>query len=178
MPIAIGLLAIAVIVAIVLLLASRKPDAFHVERSIRIADAPEVIFAHIANLRRWEAWTPYDKDPAMRRTYGSHTVGVGAHFAWVGDKRVGQGELTIRESRPPYRQVMDLHMIKPFEGRSVATLTLTPEAGATRVTWSLDDTHSLVLKVMTLFINMDTMIGTDFEVGLVRLKALVEQARA
>jgi uncharacterized protein YndB with AHSA1/START domain len=92
---------------------------------------------------------------------------------------VGQGEISIREAQPPHKLVFDLHMIKPFEGRNVASFTLVPDGDSgrtTRVTWSLDDKHNLMLKTMTIFMNMDDMIGKDFAQGLAQLKTLVETA--
>lgn len=167
--------AIAVLVLGVLLYASTKPDSFHVERSVRISAPPDAIFPLINDLHRWDAWTPYNKDPAMKKTYSGSTAGVGARYAWEGNKQVGQGEISIREAQPPQLLVFDLHMIKPFEGRNVATFSLTPDGDGTRVTWSLDDKHRLVHKVMGIFLNLDTMIGKDFAVGLAQLKTVVEQ---
>jgi hypothetical protein len=168
-------IAIAVVILGVLIYASSKPEVFHVERSVRIHATPDAIFPLINDLHRWEAWTPYDKDPAMKKTYSGSDAGVGAHYAWEGKKQVGQGEISIRETLPPNLLVFDLHMIKPFEGRNVATFSLDPDGDATRVTWSLDDKHKLMHKIMSIFLNLDHMIGKDFAVGLDRLKALVEQ---
>jgi carbon monoxide dehydrogenase subunit G len=166
---------ILVLIAGVLLYASRRPDNYHVERSILIKAPADKIFAFINDFHRWDAWSPYNKDPAMQKTYSGSDSGKGAHYAWVGNKDVGQGEITLVDTTPPNKLVFDLHMIKPFEGRNVAAFSLAPEAGATRVTWSLDDKHTLFLKTLTLFMNMDKMIGKDFEVGLARLKELSEK---
>jgi hypothetical protein len=168
-------IAIAVVILGVLIYASSKPEVFHVERSVRIHATPDAIFPLINDLHRWEAWTPYDKDPAIQRTYSGSAAGVGARYAWEGNKQVGQGEISIRETLPPRLLEFDLHMVKPFEGRNVATFSLDPDGDATRVTWSLDDKHKLMHKIMSIFLNLDHMIGKDFAVGLDRLKALVEQ---
>jgi uncharacterized protein YndB with AHSA1/START domain len=173
---------IAVAIVALLLYASTKPDTFHVERSVLIQAAPEAIFPHINDLHQWDAWTPYNKDPAMKKTYsGSSAAGVGARYAWEGDKKVGQGEISIREAQPPHKLVFDLHMIKPFEGRNVAAFTLEPQSGngnttatTTRVTWSLDDKHKLLHKTMSIFLNLDNLIGKDFAQGLAQLKTLME----
>ena len=177
MSMALTIAAVVVLaIAALLLYASTKPDTFHVERSVLIQVAPEAIFPLINDLHRWDAWTPYNKDPAMKKTYSGSAAGVGARYAWTGDKNVGQGEISIREAQPPHKLVFDLHMIKPFEGRNVATFMLEPQSGGTttRVTWSLDDKHKLMHKTMSIFLNLDTMIGKDFAQGLAQLKTLME----
>jgi uncharacterized protein YndB with AHSA1/START domain len=159
----------------ILIYASTKPDTFRVERSINIKASPEKIFPLINDFHLWDAWTPYNKDPAMKKTYSGNDRGKGAHYAWEGNKDAGIGDITISETTPPSKLVFDLHMIKPFEGRNVAEINLIAEGAFTRVTWSLVDKHNLMLKTVSLFINLDNAIGKDFELGLARLKAVVEK---
>jgi hypothetical protein len=173
--IAIAAIAIVVLVAVILIYASTKPDTFHVERSINIKASPEKIFPFINDFHLWDAWTPYNKDPAMKKTYSGNDSGKGAHYAWEGNKEVGKGDITIIDTTPPSKLVFDLHMIKPFKGRNVAAISLNVSGDSTNVTWSLDDKHNLMLKTVALFINLDNMIGKDFEVGLTRLKAIAEK---
>jgi hypothetical protein len=168
-------IAIVVLIAVILIYASTKPDTFHVERSINIKVSPEKIFPFINDFHLWDAWTPYNKDPAMKKTYSGSNSGKGAHYAWEGNKQVGQGEITITDTTPPSQLVFDLHMIKPFEGRNVATFTLAESGNTTKVTWCIDDEHKLMQKTIALFVNLDNVIGKDFEVGLARLKAVAEK---
>lgn len=169
------IIVIAALFSLLLIYASTKPDTLHVERSIQIKAPPEKIFPLINDFHQWQAWTPYNKDPAMKKTYGGSESGKGAYYTWEGNQEVGQGEITIAETTPPNQLVFDLHMMKPFEGRNIATFTLTPAGDATTVTWSLDDKQKLMMKVMSLFVNMDKMIGKDFETGLANLKQVVEK---
>ncbi|MFA6312813.1 MAG: SRPBCC family protein [Sterolibacterium sp.] len=173
--ISIALIAIVVPVAAILVYASTKPDAFHVERSISIKALPEKIFPHINDFRLWDAWTPYNKDPAMKKLYSGKDSGKGAHYAWEGNKDVGKGDITIADTVPPNKLIFDLHMIEPFEGRNVATISLNRSGDFTNVTWSLDDKHSLMLKTVALLIDLNQAIGKDFEVGLSRLKTIAEK---
>ncbi|MBI3901904.1 MAG: SRPBCC family protein [Nitrosomonadales bacterium] len=166
---------VVVLLAIILIYAASKPDNFHVERSISIKAPPEKIFALINDLHLWNEWTPYNKDPAMKKTYSGSPSGKGAAYAWEGNKDVGKGEIAITESIPSSRIVFDLHMIEPFEGRNVATFTLNPAGDSTKVIWSLDDKQKLIVKVMGIFMNMDKMIGGDFEAGLTKLKMVAER---
>lgn len=168
-------IAVIVIIAAVLIYATTKPDALHVERSINIKATPENIFALINDFHLWDEWTPYNKDPAMKKTYSGSDRGVGAHYAWEGNKEVGKGEISITAVTPPNKIVMDLHMIEPFEGHNVATFTLATAGNSTKVTWSLDDKQKFMVKVLGLFLNMDKMIGRDFEAGLAKLKVIAEK---
>jgi uncharacterized protein YndB with AHSA1/START domain len=159
----------------ILIYASTMPDTFHVERTIKIKAPPDRIYPYINDFHLWDSWTPYNKDPEMNKFYSGSDSGKGAYYAWEGNKAVGKGDITITEAMPPNKLVFDLHMIKPFEGRNVASFSLIEIGDSTSVTWSLDDKHHLMLKIVSLFINLDNAIGTDFEVGLTRLKAIAEQ---
>ena len=169
------LLFIAGFVAIVLIYAATRPDTFQVERSIAIDASPETIYPHIADFRLWQAWTPYDKDPAMKLTYGGADSGKGATYAWQGNKEVGKGDIAITDAAPPGKVEMELHMIEPFEGRNHVVFTLAPQRDATRVTWAIDGKNNFMSKLVCLFMDMNKMIGSDFEKGLGRLKAVAEK---
>ena len=166
---------IILIIIAILVYASTKPETFHVERSVTIKAPPEKIFPLINDFHAWNDWTPYNKDPAMKKTYSGSNQGVGAAYAWEGNKQVGRGDITITATTPPNNIEFDLHMIEPFEGRNKAVFTLAANGDSTNVTWSLDDKHNLMLKTMTIFVNLNNVIGNDFEVGLAKLKTLVER---
>jgi hypothetical protein len=168
-------IAILVLVAAILTFASTKPDTFHVERSINIKAAREIIFPFINDFRLCDAWTPYDKDPALKKAYSGSASGKGVRYAWEGNKEAGKGEIIISDTMPPNKLLFELHMIEPFEGRNVAAISLDAVGNSTNVTWSLDDKHDLKLKTLSLFLNLDNTIGKDFEVGLARLKAIAER---
>lgn len=169
------LIAIVVLLAAILVYAATRPDILHVERTIDIKAPPQKIFALINDFRLWDAWTPYNKDPAMKKTYSGSASGKGAMYAWEGNKEVGRGEITITDTTPPKEIVMALHMIQPFEGRNHVVFSLDTKGDATTVTWMLEDKHTYFMKVMSLFLNLDRMIGGDFETGLARLKAVAEK---
>lgn len=173
-----GYIVLVILVAIagVLVYASTRPDSFRVERSVSIAAPPDRIYPLIADFRRWAEWSPYEKkDPAMKRSFGSVTAGKGATYAWDGDSNVGQGSMEILEASQPSKVVIKLDFQKPFEAHNTAELTLQPKGDATQVTWAIHGPSKLVTKVVSLFMNMDTMIGKDFEAGLANLKALAEK---
>jgi len=171
----IALIIVIVLIAAIVLFAVSRPSTFKVERSILIKAPAQKIFALVNDLHLWEGWTPYNRDPAMKKTYSGSASGKGAEYAWEGNKDVGMGEIKITDVVAPSRVEMELHMIKPFEGRNKVVFSFITEAESTRVSWDMDGRQNLMVKIMGLFISMDNMIGKDFEVGLAKLKALAEK---
>ncbi|CAN5347355.1 K(+)-transporting ATPase subunit F [soil metagenome] len=126
---------VGIAVVVLLVLAMRKPDNFRVERRLDINAPPEKIFPLIEDLRKWAAWSPYEvKDPAMTRTFSGNPRGVGAVYAWDGNKNVGSGRMEITDTTLPSRIVIKLDFFKPFEGHNTAEFTLPPHNGTTMVT--------------------------------------------
>jgi uncharacterized protein YndB with AHSA1/START domain len=171
---------IAVIVALaiagVLILASRKPDTLRVQRATSIKAAPEKIFPLIEDFHRWQSWSPYEtRDPALQRSFSGAERGKGAVYAWNGNKNVGSGRMEILDAPPPGKVVIKLDFLKPFEAHNTAEFTLLPQGDTTTVTWLMHGPASLISKVMQVFINMDDMIGKDFAVGLANLKRITEK---
>ncbi|MBS0246044.1 MAG: SRPBCC family protein [Proteobacteria bacterium] len=163
-------------VAVVLVLALRKPDTFVVQRSIAINAPADRIFPLIDDFHRWTQWSPYEaKDPDMKRTFGATTKGRGATYAWDGNGNVGAGDMTITDSAPSSHVAIKLNMVKPISASNDVTFTLVPQGAATQVTWAMRGTAPFISKVMQVVFNMDKMIGGDFEAGLVKLKAAAEK---
>ena len=166
----------AVLIAGVLLFAATKPDTFRVQRAASIKAPPEKIFPLINDFKAWSAWSPWEKkDPAMKRTFGAITSGKGATYAWEGNKDVGQGGMTIADSVPSSRVALKLDFLKPFEAHNLVEFTLEPKGGETNVTWSMQGDTPYFAKIIHVFINMDSMVGKDFEAGLANLKAAAEK---
>ena len=171
----VGILVLAVVV--VLVLASTKPNTVHYERSAVIKAPADVVHGLINDFYAWEPWNPWEKlDPNIRRTFGDLAVGEGAKYAWAGDKNVGEGRMTIVESVPGELVRIKLEFIKPFAATNEAKFMLQPVSGGTKVTWTMDGANLFVGKVMSIFMDMDKMIGTSFEKGLADLD-IVAQAK-
>ncbi|MGH8751775.1 MAG: SRPBCC family protein [Burkholderiales bacterium] len=167
---------IVVVLAAVLILAATKPDTFRVQRAASIKAPPEKIFALINDLHSWDAWSPWEKkDPAMKRTFGATTAGKGATYAWDGNKDVGQGSMEIIESATPGKVALKLDFVKPFEAHNTVEFTLSPKGNATEVTWTMQGPTPYFAKIIHVFINMDSMVGKDFEAGLASMKAAAEK---
>ena len=167
---------VVIVVAGVLIYAATRPDSFRVERTATIKAPPDKIYAEIANLHGWSAWSPYEqKDPDMKRVFSGAESGRGAIYAWHGNKDVGQGRMEIVEATPPSKIAIKLDFIKPFEGHNMAEFTLAPAGDSTTVTWAMYGPSPYVAKVMGTFFDLDKMIGDDFEAGLAALKTVAEK---
>ena len=152
------------------------PASFTVRRSIDIRAPAEKLYPHIADFHAWAAWSPYEKkDLAMKKTYSGAPSGAGAIYEWEGNRNVGQGRLEMLEARAPSKVKVDLRFMKPFKAHNTAEFTLEPRGENTTVTWAMYGPSTVMSRVMGLFINMDKMIGTDFEAGLRNLKTIAER---
>jgi hypothetical protein len=178
--IAVVAVVLAVAVVVVLILAATRPDGFSVERATSVTAPPERIFPLIDDFHQWGSWSPYEtKDPAMQRSYSGTARGKGAVYGWDGNSNVGSGRMEILDSSAPAKIVIKLDFFKPFEGHNTAEFTMLPQngdtGGATTVTWRMHGPAPFMSKLMQLFMNLDHMIGKDFEVGLANLKRLAEK---
>lgn len=167
---------IAVLIAGVLIFATTRPDAFRVERAVAIQAPPEKVFALINDLKAWAAWSPWEKkDPAMQRAYGATTAGKGATYAWEGNRDVGKGGMEIVDSTPPSRIRLRLDFVTPFEAHNIVTFTLAPQGSTTRVSWAMEGPVPYFAKIIHMFLDMDAMVGRDFEAGLAAMKTAAER---
>jgi uncharacterized protein YndB with AHSA1/START domain len=174
----IGIIAglVAIVVIGVLAYAATLPNAFRVERSISIKAPPERIFPLINELKTMNEWNPFAKqDPSIKITYSGPASGKGAAHAWTSD-RAGVGRLEITDSAPPSRVNMRLDMIKPMEGHNAIVFALQPQSGGTNVNWAMSGEYNFIAKVICVFVNMDRMIGGEFDKGLADLKAMAEKS--
>ena len=172
-----AIIGIVIVVAIagILLYAATKPDSFRVQRVVLINAPSDKVFPLINDIKAWTVWSPYEKkDPAMKRAYGAVTAGKGATYAWDGDKNVGRGSIEMIESGPR-KIVIKLDFLKPFEAHNMGEFLLEPKGDSTSVTWATYGPSPYMSKVIGTFMNIDDMIGSDFEKGLADLKAAAEK---
>jgi len=167
---------LVVVIAIILILAAIKPNTFSVQRATIVKAPPEKIFVIINDFHQWGTWSPYEnKDPAMKRSYSGAASGKGAVYAWEGNKNVGSGRMEILDASAPSKIVIKLDFFTPFEGHNTAEFTMLPHGDATNVTWLMHGPLPFMGKIMHVFINIDRMVGKDFEIGLFNLKRLTEK---
>jgi hypothetical protein len=171
--------ALVLAIAIVLILAATKPHTLSVRRALTVKAVPEKIFPLINDFHQWASWSPYEnKDPAMKRSFSGAASGKGAVYAWNGNRSIGSGRMEILEASMPSKITIKLDFLTPFEGHNTAEFTMLPQRDAsspsTEVTWLMHGPAPLMSRVMQVFINLDHMIGRDFEAGLANLKKLAE----
>jgi uncharacterized protein YndB with AHSA1/START domain len=165
---------VVLFVLVVLAVASTRPDTFRIQRSITINTPPDRVFPHINDFRKWDSWSPWEKmDPNLQRTHSGEPGGKGAIYAWQGNSQVGSGRMEILESTPPSRIQIKLDFLKPFEAHNQAEFKM-EGAGPTTVIWTMSGPQAFPMKVMGVFMSMDSMVGKDFEKGLASLKAVAE----
>lgn len=170
----VGLGLVVVVVAFAGFVATR-PSTFRVERSMEIAAPADAVFPFVNDFHQWDAWSPWEKlDPAMKKTFEGPGAGAGAIYAWTGNDEVGKGRMTITDSRPHERVGIKLEFIEPWPATSDIELMFVPTAKGVKVTWVMTGNNDFMAKAMTVFMNMDSMVGGDFEKGLAQLKSLGE----
>lgn len=171
-----GIVFLILIVVVLALLgyASTKPDTVRYARSAHINAPPEKILSLISDFKKWVIWSPWEKkDPALQRTYSGAANGVGAVYAWDGDKNVGSGRMEILESTPSKVRIK-LDFFKPFKASNIAEFNCSSQGSTTQLDWVMTGQNLFIGKVMSIFIDMDKMIGKDFEAGLTDMKAAAE----
>jgi hypothetical protein len=169
------LIGLFVIIAIFVIIVAFQPSHYEVRRSTKISAAPAAVFPQVDTLKNWEAWNPWMKlDPKMKLSYAGPASGPGAVYSWVGNNDVGEGRMTILDSRPNEFVRFKLDFLKPMEGTSNSEFTFKPQGDQTEVTWSMSGENNFIAKAITLFMSMDKMIGESFEKGLADMKSFVE----
>lgn len=168
-------LVVVVVIAAVLGLALTQPDSFSVQRSATIGAPPDQVFALVNDLKAFNRWSPWvRREPTVKLRYSGPESGAGAGYTWQGEQ-TGAGGMTITESTPPSKVALKLDFTQPFESHNRVEFGFVPEGGGTRVTWAMSGPMPFISKLMSVFADMDKMIGPDFEQGLANLKAEAEK---
>jgi len=172
------LIVLALIAIVLVVVVALQPSQYRVERTATIAAPAPVVFAQVNDFHNWEAWSPWAKiDPAMKQTYEGPAAGTGAIYRWVGNTEVGEGRMTISESRPGDLIRVSLEFLKPFASTATAEFTFKPQGDQTVVTWSMTGGRNFMAKAVHLILNIDRLIGEQFEKGLAQMKAVAEAKR-
>lgn len=170
------LLALVIVGILLLVVIAGQPDEFKMSRSAKISAPPEKIFPHVNELKKWDAWSPWAKlDPNAKSTFEGPTAGVGSAMAWSGNKKIGEGRMTITASHPHQLIGFRLEFLRPFKTTNSAEFEFKPSNDGTVVVWSMTGKSNFFFKVFGLFMDCDAMAGKDFEKGLGSLKDVAEK---
>lgn len=175
------LLVVVVLVVVLVGVVMMQPAEFRISRSATVNAPPATVFAQVNDFRAWDAWSPWAKlDPAMKVTHEGPAAGAGAIYRWAGNDDVGEGNMTITESRENERVLIRLEFLKPFASVNTTEFTFAPvgAAGGTNVTWTMAGTNDFMGKAFSLAMDMDSMIGADFDKGLAAMKSVAEAKAA
>ena|SRR5438105_738947 len=174
-----SLIVVAVVVMALGAVVVMQPSEFRVARTATIAAPAPAVFNQVNDFHNWAAWNPWATlDPGMKQTYEGAPAGTGAIYTWAGNRQVGEGRMTLTESRPSDLIRIRLEFLKPLAAISTAEFTFKPEGKQTVVTWSMVGRNNFMAKAVHLVMNIDRMIGGNFEQGLARMKAVVEGERS
>lgn len=170
------LIGLPLLIAAFLVVVWFQPDDYRLTRSTVIAAPAAAVFGHVNDLRRWDDWSPWAKlDANAKVTFSGPQAGPGATFRWSGNNKVGEGTMTITESKPNERVATRTDFVKPFEGTSRSDFVFSEQRGQTNVIWTMAGRQSFIGKAICLFMPMETMLGPDFEKGLAQLKLVAEK---
>jgi hypothetical protein len=169
------LIGVVGVILILLVVIATRPGDFRYARSTTIAVPSAVIFPHVNDFKKMDVWSPWLKfDPNVKITHEGPPSGVGSIESWDGNKNVGAGRMTVTESRPNELVRLKLEFFRPFAATNTAEFTFKPESSGTTVTWAMMGKYNFMTKAMGLIMNMDKMIGGNFEKGLAELKTIAE----
>jgi hypothetical protein len=153
-----------------------QPRTFSIERSTNIAAQPSVVFAELDDFEAWNAWSPWAKlDPNAKTTMSDPSSGKGARFTWSGNDQVGEGSLTMLESNPPQLVEVEQEFVRPMAGKARMAFILVPRDGGTQLTWKMHGKNDFIGRAICMFMNMDALVGKNFEKGLAAIKSLAEK---
>jgi hypothetical protein len=164
-----------VVVAGFVAVVSTRPSTFRVERSLVMASPAELPFGLVNTFQQWKYWSPWEAmDPKMQKTFDGPIAGPGASYTWSGNDQVGKGKMTIVDAKLYERIDLKLEFIEPWQSTNATAFVFEPVPEGVKVTWRMEGTNTFMGKAFSLFMDMDGMIGKDFEKGLATMKSLVE----
>jgi hypothetical protein len=170
-----GLLAVGALAAVI----ASRPSDYRVERSTTIAAQPAVVYSQVSDFKAWAAWSPWEAlDPNMHKTYTGQPGQPGSSYEWKGNKDVGSGRMTVEGVQAPSKIEIKLAFIEPWESTCQTTFSFDAVGNQTKVTWTMVGHNGFVEKAMTLWMDMDKMVGGDFEKGLRKLSEAAQKEQA
>jgi hypothetical protein len=174
------LIGVAVLIAVFAAVVAIQPNELNISRTETIAAAPRAVFDQVNDLHKWDAWSPWAKlDPAAKISFEGAPAGTGAVFKWAGNDKVGEGRMTVTDSRPGELVKIRVDFIKPFEGSNTSEFSFKPDGSRTAVTWNMSGRNdNFFMKAVCLVMNMQKTLGGEMEKGLAQMKSVVESGKS
>ncbi len=168
---------VLIVLAVLCGIIALQPTEFKVNRTAVVNAPPESVFGLVNDFKKWESWSPWAKlDPGMKTTFSGPPAGIGAVYSWAGNDEVGEGRMTVLESRANELIRIKLEFIKPFPSVADTEFTFAPANGGTTVQWTMSGENDFMSKAFCFFMGgMDKMVGPDFEKGLAQMKSAAER---
>lgn len=171
-----GLIIVVLILVAVVVFVSTRPAEMVVSRELLIKATPELIFPYINNSKKSNEWMPWhEDDPHVKMTYSGPDEGVGSMTLWTSKGKMGTGNAEVIESIKNQNVKTRLTYTKPMTMSQLAEVSLQSTSGGTLVRWSVSGKNPVIGRIMCAFVNMDKMIGGNFEKGLVNLQKIVQK---
>jgi hypothetical protein len=168
-------IALALLLVVFIAIVASRPSHFHIERSLRMGAPPEVVFPFINDFHHWPSWSPWERlDPGMQRDYSGEPQGKGAAYQWSGNDEVGKGSMRIIESQRPSTVAIALEFKEPWQATNATLFSVSPDGPGSRVTWAMDGESNFMFKAVGMFMNMDELMGKEFDAGLDNLSRVAE----
>ena len=173
------LLVLVVLIAAFAGYVAMQPSELHIQRQATIAAPPAAVFDNVNDLKKWDAWSPWAKmDPNAKVGFEGPAAGKDAVFTWSGSDQIGEGKMTVVDSRPNELVDLKVDFTKPFENTSNSKFEFKPDANQTVVTWSMGGKQNFIEKAMCIVFNGKKMIGDEMDKGLAQLKTVAESGAA
>ena len=169
------LLGVAVALVAFIGFIATRPSTFKIERSTTVSAPADVVYALVADFHKVGTWSPFLKpDPTRRDTYAGTPATVGHSIAWASSDKASEGKMTIVSVNPPEQLQLELEFIKPFKATNETVFRFERAENGTTVTWVMTGQNGFMNKAFSVFMDMDKLVGSDFEAGLATLKNLSE----
>lgn len=165
-----------VILLAIIVVGVMAPKTETVERSIVIEQPANKIFTYLVSLKNMEQYSPWQlKDPKAKHEYRGTDSTVGSVHRWISEnKEVGVGEQEIKSIKINEEIISELRFEEPLEGVSEGFFKLKPVPNGTELTWGYHGSFGFVESIFMMAIDMDKVLGADFEQGLQKIKSIVE----
>ncbi len=172
------LVGLVLVIGLLSVYVALQSSHFEITREMQMNASADRIFPYINNSRKANDWMPWkDSDPKVQMSYSGPEEGVGSISTWDSEGQMGTGKAEVVESIPNKSVKTQLTYTKPMEMSQLAEISLAPQANGTVVRWTVTGENTFIGRFVCMFMNMDKMVGGEFEKGLAKLKGMVEAAK-